>query len=102
MQRRSRDDGKPGLAAASGSVEEDRTPNFRRCERIRWPKPVIEHDGDPAVKVWRNQRGREERVCLRLEQELSGDSGGLRRVYSALDRILGRAATQTAQAIERV
>ena len=52
-----------------GGVEEERTPDFRRCERIRWPKPIIERNTDPAVKVWRNQRGREERVCLWLAQE---------------------------------
>lgn len=51
-----------------GDVEEERTPDLRRCERIRWPKPVIEHEG-AAVKVWRNRRGREERVCLWLVQE---------------------------------
>lgn len=52
-----------------GSVEEDRTPDFRRCERIRWPRPIIENDADPAVKVWRNKRGREDRVCLWFEQD---------------------------------
>jgi hypothetical protein len=52
-----------------GEVEEERTPDFRRCERIRWPKPVIEHDDDPAIKVWRNRRGQEERVCLWFVQE---------------------------------
>jgi hypothetical protein len=50
-----------------GSIEEERTPDFRRCERIRWPRPIIENDA--AVKVWRNKRGREERVCLWYEQE---------------------------------
>ena len=52
-----------------GAVEEDRTPDFRRCERIRWPRPIIEHDADPAIKVWRNRRRGESRVCLWLEQE---------------------------------
>lgn len=52
-----------------GEVEEDRIPDFRRFERIRWPKPIIERDGDPAIKIWQNQRGREERVCLWLVQE---------------------------------
>ncbi|HSO82227.1 hypothetical protein [Thiocapsa sp.] len=52
-----------------GQVEEERTPDLRRCERIRWPRPIITHAGDPAVKVWRNQRGREERVCLWFEEE---------------------------------
>jgi hypothetical protein len=52
-----------------GDIEEERTPDLRRCERIRWPKPVIEHDNDPAIKIWRNKRGREERVCLWFAQE---------------------------------
>lgn len=54
---------------SEGSDEESRIPDFRRCERVRWPKPVIENDSDPAVKVWRNQRGRENRICLWLVQE---------------------------------
>lgn len=52
-----------------GDVEDDRTPDFRRCERIRWPRPIIEHNGDPAIKIWRNQRGNEGRVCLWFAQE---------------------------------
>jgi hypothetical protein len=52
-----------------GDTEEDRIPDFRRCERIRWPKPVIEHDKDHAVKWWRNRRGSEERICLWLQEE---------------------------------
>jgi hypothetical protein len=52
-----------------GKVEDERTPDFRRCERIRWPKPIIERESDPAIKVWRNRRGSEERVCLWLVQE---------------------------------
>ena len=39
-----------------GKAEQERIPDLRRCERIRWPKPIIEHDADPAIKVWRNQR----------------------------------------------
>lgn len=54
---------------SEGKDEENRLPDLRRCERIRWPKQVIEHDTDPAIKVWRNQRGREERVCLWLVPE---------------------------------
>ena len=53
----------------AGVVEEDRIPDFRRCERIRWPKPIIEHDDDPAIKIWSNRRGRDNRVCLWLIRE---------------------------------
>jgi hypothetical protein len=52
-----------------GAVEEDRTPDFRRCERIRWPKPIIEHDTDNVIKVWANQRQGDKRICLWFEQE---------------------------------
>lgn len=54
---------------SEGQDEENRLPDLRRCERIRWPKQVIEHDTDPAIKIWRNQRGHEERVCLWLVPE---------------------------------
>jgi hypothetical protein len=54
----------------SGEVEDDRLPDLRRCERIRWPRPIIEHsdDGD-SVKVWKNQRGDQQRICLWFEAE---------------------------------
>lgn len=52
-----------------GGVEEDRTPDFRRCERIRWPRPIIENHHDSAIKIWRNQRRNEERVCLWFVRE---------------------------------
>ena len=54
---------------SEGMDEENRIPDFSRCERIRWPKPIIEHDNDPAIKIWRNRRGREKRVCLWFAQE---------------------------------
>ncbi|RJO59889.1 hypothetical protein C4544_07530 [candidate division WS5 bacterium] len=54
---------------SEGKVEKERTPDLRRCERIRWPRPVIENDIDPAVKVWENKRKTETRILLWLEQE---------------------------------
>lgn len=36
-----------------GQVEADRLPDFRRCERIRWPRPVIEaHAVQDRIKLW--------------------------------------------------
>lgn len=52
-----------------GYREADRIPDIRRCERIRWPKPIIEHDSDAAIKVWPNRRRSERRICLWFEQE---------------------------------
>ncbi len=51
---------------SEGEKEADRIPDFRRCERIRWAKPVIERDGEP-VKIWREPRNGENRIHLWLE-----------------------------------
>jgi hypothetical protein len=53
---------------SEGDKEDDRTINFRRCERIRWIKPIIEKGGEP-IKVWREPRNGENRIHLWLEQE---------------------------------
>jgi hypothetical protein len=52
---------------SEGDAEADRLPDMRRCERIRWPRPVIEHSSEAVVKVWKNKRNKETRVCLWLE-----------------------------------
>lgn len=54
---------------SEGNEEAERLPDLRRCERIRWPRPIIEHCGEPVVKVWENERKGERRVCLWLEQQ---------------------------------
>jgi len=49
-----------------GSDEFSRTLDIDRCERIRWPRPIIERD--QAIKCWRNSRkNNEPRICLWLE-----------------------------------
>ncbi len=47
-----------------GDVEEDRTPDLRRCERIRWPRPIIEAIQTDKVRQWRNTRGKNERIVI--------------------------------------
>lgn len=52
---------------------QDRVPDLRRCERIPWPKPIIEHPTDKAVSVWKNERKkpnrrRQTRILLWLEK----------------------------------
>ncbi len=54
---------------SKGDVEEDRIPDFRRCERIRWPRPVIEHSDDPKVKLWVSIKRNENRIHIWLEDE---------------------------------
>lgn len=47
---------------------EERVPDLRRCERIRWIRPIIENCHDPSIKIWKNKRKRETRVLLWLEE----------------------------------
>jgi hypothetical protein len=54
---------------SEGKTEEERLPDLRRCERIRWPRPIISHDTDPLIKVWENERNGEPRICLWLENQ---------------------------------
>lgn len=54
---------------SEGMGEADRLPDLRRCERILWPRQVIEHADDPVIKVWGNKRGTETRTLLWLEEE---------------------------------
>lgn len=52
---------------SEGKDEDERLPDMRRCERVRWPRPVIENEAGSLIKVWKNLRGSDERVCLWCE-----------------------------------
>ena len=47
-----------------GDNEPERYPDLRRCERIRWPKPIIENNEHEDIKVWENIRGAKSNICL--------------------------------------
>ena len=51
---------------SEGKEETKRVPDLRRCERVRWPRPTIEHYKDKAVKCWTNKRGGDKRIVLWL------------------------------------
>ena len=53
-----------------GRVEDDRTPDLRRCERIRWVRWVIENGADHAeIDSWQNTRGTEVNTLLWFREE---------------------------------
>ncbi len=52
---------------SEGANEAERTPDFRRCERIAWPRPIVEAAESGRIRGWTNTRGREERVVLAVE-----------------------------------
>jgi hypothetical protein len=51
---------------SEGSVEADRLPHMRRCERIRWPRPMIHGSEDSSLRVWSQERNGEQRVAIAL------------------------------------
>lgn len=52
-----------------GEDEENRQPDIRRMERIRYPKFVIEQNQHPEILIWKNRRGKDERILLFNERE---------------------------------
>lgn len=53
---------------SDGPQEEDRLPDFRRCERIKWISWIVRMaDSDNRIKWWENKRGRDTHVVLWLE-----------------------------------
>ncbi len=53
-----------------GKVEDDRTPDLRRCERIRWVRWVIENARTyTAIDEWQNTRGTEVNTLLWYREE---------------------------------
>lgn len=52
-----------------GEVESERQLDFERCERMPWPKPVIENSTDLVLKVWAESRGGSRRIHIWLEAE---------------------------------
>jgi hypothetical protein len=54
---------------SEGPEERTRTPDLRRCERISWPRALIEamDAGSEHVRWWRTTRGRDRRLVIALE-----------------------------------
>ncbi|MEO3475965.1 hypothetical protein AAFN86_29240 [Roseomonas sp. CAU 1739] len=53
-----------------GPVEDDRLPDLRRCERIRWVRWVIENAATHAeIDMWENRRGSELNTLLWFREE---------------------------------
>lgn len=54
---------------SEGKEEAERTPDLRRCERIKWPKPIIENDSSADLKIWAEKRGSSNRIHIWCETE---------------------------------
>ena len=47
-----------------GEDEQNRRPDIRRMERIRFPKFVIDNNKNKEILIWKNKRGKDERIIL--------------------------------------
>jgi hypothetical protein len=54
---------------SEGPSEDDRTPDFRRCERIRWIRFALEHIGEAGIDCWTNTRKKAIRHLVWLQEE---------------------------------
>lgn len=55
---------------SEGTQEEDRTPDFRRCERIRWIAYLIKNaETHPEISWWENKRSGNTHVVIWHEIE---------------------------------
>ena len=55
---------------SEGRIEDDRTPDLRRCERLQWIPWVISNAGSHRdIDVWENMRKRESNTLLWYREE---------------------------------
>ena len=54
---------------STGESEDDRLPDIRRCERVPWPRPIIEHTPSDDIKMWTNLRHGQVNICIWLDGE---------------------------------
>lgn len=54
---------------SEGDQEEDRTPDIRRCERIKWISHIINYSDSEKILCWENKRGANKHVVLWIPEE---------------------------------
>lgn len=54
---------------SEGSEEQNRLPDMRRLERIKWPAFLINNSEHPYLKVWENTRGGKTNILILHEKE---------------------------------
>ncbi len=53
---------------SEGEREDQRTPDFRRCERLAWVAWIIQNADKKEISYWESKRGRETNIVLWNEQ----------------------------------
>jgi hypothetical protein len=52
---------------SEGCREEDRLPDMRRCERIGWPRAIMDNCDDDCLQIWNEEVNGEQRVHIWCE-----------------------------------
>lgn len=52
---------------SEGANEADRIPHIRRCERIAWPRAIMENCDDDCVKMWSQEVNNDQRIHMWCE-----------------------------------
>lgn len=50
-----------------GVIEDERTPDLRRCECMPWARPTVENVTTYSLKFWEQKRKGKHRICIWLE-----------------------------------
>lgn len=50
-------------------MEDERTPDLRRCERIPWIRAIIENAHNPSVQIWSNANRGDRRTSIWFDEE---------------------------------
>lgn len=53
---------------SDGRVEDERLPNFRRFERIAWPRAIIDNQDCPSLKIWTEDVRGDQRIHVLCEE----------------------------------
>lgn len=51
---------------SEGMDETERVPDLRRCERIRWPRAIVDHARAKGLLCWGNSRKNGSRIVIAL------------------------------------
>lgn len=54
---------------SEGADEQNRLPDLRRLERIKWPSFIINNSEHPYLRVWENTRGTKTNILIMHEDE---------------------------------
>lgn len=52
-----------------GEIEDDRTPDLRRCECMTWARPTVENTEKWNLRFWRQERKGKQRICIEFANE---------------------------------